>query len=246
MSKISANVVKFAKQKSIPALVMDVVGKTCTVVLSGRGKVLHNVPFIGPSPTVGDSVSVNYSTGRPLVEAGAKAIISTAPSATLSRPSPTPGETGRSSYHNDMKGLQGGSPADLSNPAEYHHLTAAQVAAIGGGEVEEAPINGIPYSREDGGWVASPSGLIAYSDDSVSNPPTQVEISAALGDPAVVGSGYSGLINDGGNSLKGYFVMSDSHYWWIVPLSRSFRTPSDASLVILALDHFTDGNGANL
>ena len=112
---------------------MDVVGKTCTIILSGRGKVLHNVPFIGPSPTVGDSVVVNYTSGRPIVEAGAKAIISTTASASLARPAATPAEGGRSSYHNDLKGIQGGADAGLSDPAEYYHLTAAQVAALGGG-----------------------------------------------------------------------------------------------------------------
>ena len=137
MSKISTNLVKFAKQKSIPALVMDVVGKTCTIILSGRGKVLHNVPFIGPSPTVGDSVVVNYTSGRPIVEAGAKAIISTTASAALARPSATPAEGGRSSYHNDLKGIQGGVEATEADPAEFYHLTLAEYEALGGGAGHE-------------------------------------------------------------------------------------------------------------
>ena len=142
MSKIASGIVKFNKQKSIPALVIDVVGNVCTVILSGRGKVLRNVPFTGSSPIVGDSVFVNYSTGRPIVETSSLALVDISTLTTTSQSKPTPLEsTIYNTNHNDLVGLQGGQPASLSGPAEYLHLTEAEHAALGGeGSDYELPI----------------------------------------------------------------------------------------------------------
>jgi hypothetical protein len=131
MSKISSSVVKFSKQKSIPAIVVDVVGRTCTVSLSGRGGVLHNVVYIGPTPTAGDPVFVNYVSGRPVVETSSGASVDSQISkAVYSIPSSPSGSGSGDNVptqkdHNSLANLQGGNPSGISGK-EYYHLTAAQ------------------------------------------------------------------------------------------------------------------------
>jgi hypothetical protein len=63
---IRAGVLSIARQRTIPAVVIDVLGSRCTVRLSGRGSILTGITFSGKTPKVGDNVSVDYSRGNPV------------------------------------------------------------------------------------------------------------------------------------------------------------------------------------
>ena len=57
-----------AKQKTIPATVIDVLGNKCSVRLSGRGSKLTGLEFVGSVPKIGDTVIVDYRNANiPLV-----------------------------------------------------------------------------------------------------------------------------------------------------------------------------------
>jgi hypothetical protein len=59
-------------------------------------------------------------------------------------------------------------------------------------------------------------GVLPYSTDNVSNPPTDAEIDAAFGTPATVGEGFRGTINDNGGNVNVWGVASTGttwHYW---------------------------------
>lgn len=56
-----------SKRKPIPAIVIDVLGKRCSVRLSGNGGKLTNLPFSGGVPYLNQNVYVDYSRGYPFV-----------------------------------------------------------------------------------------------------------------------------------------------------------------------------------
>jgi hypothetical protein len=56
-----------AKNKSVPATVIDVGGHRVTVRLHGGGR-LTGITYSGDTPIVGSEVYVGYQTGRPVVE----------------------------------------------------------------------------------------------------------------------------------------------------------------------------------
>jgi hypothetical protein len=70
MSKLAGKMVKFGKQKQIPAKIIDVLGPLCSVKLSGNGEKLTGLSYVGPTPVKGQKVIVNYQTGTPFVQTG--------------------------------------------------------------------------------------------------------------------------------------------------------------------------------
>lgn len=50
----------------------------------------------------------------------------------------------------------------------------------------------------------------------VSSPPTDAELDSAFGTPSVVGSGFTGLVNDNGGGTAEYIVWSDGTNWFYV------------------------------
>ena len=66
--KIASSVVKLAKGKIIPAIVIDVVRDLCSVRLSTRGSVLHGISYVGAPPRIGQRVYVDHKSGRPIVQ----------------------------------------------------------------------------------------------------------------------------------------------------------------------------------
>jgi hypothetical protein len=68
MPKLASGIVRFSKQKLIPALVVDVLGPFCSVRLSGTGKQITGLKYAGPIPIRGQKVTVNYQTGTPYVQ----------------------------------------------------------------------------------------------------------------------------------------------------------------------------------
>ena len=138
-TRISSEISKLSKQKIIPATVVDVLGRFCSVRLSGVGKLLHSLIFLGTSPSIGETVYVDYRSGTPIVhtttgnmdDAISAAVAGIAiPSSSQVIPSPT--ETvavGR--QHNDLSGVQGGQQASEGTPAEYYHLTEDEHSDLG-------------------------------------------------------------------------------------------------------------------
>lgn len=87
-----------------------------------------------------------------------------------------------------------------------------------------------------GSFVNNSSGstsvvsVTTYYSGSVSNPPTQTEITAILGSPFTAGPGKMFHINDSDDFTKEYFVSSDGYYWWIIPMVKtSYIEPTSAS-----------------
>ena len=59
------------------------------------------------------------------------------------------------------------------------------------------------------------------SDANVSNPPTDAELDAAFGQPAVVGDGYIAFVDDAGASAQVWLVTSDGGAWWHGQLTKA-------------------------
>ena len=55
--------------------------------------------------------------------------------------------------------------------------------------------------------------------DDVSNPPTDVELDAAFGTAAAVGTGFIGVVDDNGAGTNVYLIVSDGSDWWYVALT---------------------------
>lgn len=58
-------------------------------------------------------------------------------------------------------------------------------------------------------------GGAVYSDDNVSNPPSEAEINTAFGTAATAGAGFIGVIDDSGAGTNVYFVVSTGAKWAI-------------------------------
>lgn len=155
-SRISKDIVRLSKQKIIPVIIVDVLGKLCSVRLSETGKLLRGIKYLGTSPSVGAAAYVDYRSGTPLVHttdvnveeaitAAGGRIIATVRS-TPSRPPPEIRNPG--SFHNDMAGIQGGLPATGVDPAEYYHLAESEYNALLG----EPPDDDNQYVRMFEAW----------------------------------------------------------------------------------------------
>ena len=125
---LSSLISSTTKQKLIPAIVVDVLGKRCSVKLGGSGNIIHNLPFVGPAPVAGDAVRVNFLGRKPTVEIAsqtAQNYSTTTNSLVATKQSiPAPLETPpQSNHHNDLAGLEGGLEVADGVTAEYYHLT---------------------------------------------------------------------------------------------------------------------------
>jgi hypothetical protein len=68
MSELSKSITKLSKQKMIPAIVTNVLGPYVSVRLSGTGTRMNKLRYVGPTPSLGQLVIVNYQTGTPFVQ----------------------------------------------------------------------------------------------------------------------------------------------------------------------------------
>jgi len=124
-SSISSDIAKLSKQKTIPAVVTDVLGNLCSVRLSIRGTRLHGLKYMGTKPVIGETVYVNYQSGTPVVYTVTGNVDSSIASAVAQIPSSSSGKNVPleppmmpDHYHNDHLGLQGGAEN------EQYHLNA--------------------------------------------------------------------------------------------------------------------------
>lgn len=70
------------------------------------------------------------------------------------------------------------------------------------------------------GLIGSISTVV-FSDDDVSNPPTDAELDTAFGTPATVGAGFVGLIDDAGADANVYIALSNGISWWYTALTKA-------------------------
>lgn len=56
----------------------------------------------------------------------------------------------------------------------------------------------------------------AYSEDNVTNPPTDAELDSAFGTPSALGSGWTGILNDNGGGTNEYLCWTDGTNWFYV------------------------------
>ena len=59
--------IDLARDRVLPAVVIDVVRDRCSVRLSQNAQVMRGLPYSGGAPVIGDRVMVSYSTGAPVV-----------------------------------------------------------------------------------------------------------------------------------------------------------------------------------
>jgi len=59
-----------------------------------------------------------------------------------------------------------------------------------------------------------------YFSGNISNPPTQAELISILGTAGYRGTGYSAILNDNGDWLRVYQVVSDGLHWWYFPVVK--------------------------
>ena len=59
------------------------------------------------------------------------------------------------------------------------------------------------------------------SDANVSDPPTDAQLDAAFGTPAVVGDGYIAILDDAGAGAAVWFIASDGTNWWHGALTKA-------------------------
>lgn len=62
---------------------------------------------------------------------------------------------------------------------------------------------------------------LSVSAADVSNPPTDAELDATFGTPAVAGAGFVRLLDDGGADSNVYLVVSNGTSWWHVLLTKA-------------------------
>lgn len=56
---------------------------------------------------------------------------------------------------------------------------------------------------------------IPFSNNSVSNPPTDVELDTAFGNAADLYNGFTGILDHGGANTRVYLVaVANSTWWW--------------------------------
>jgi len=143
-SSISSDIAKLSKQKTIPAVVTDVLGNLCSVRLSIRGTRLHGLKYLGTTPIIGETVYVNYQSGTPVVYTVTGNVDSSIASAVAQIPSFSGGRNVPleppmipSVNHKDLSGLQGGLVASDVVDAEYYHLDATEYTELtDGGETD--------------------------------------------------------------------------------------------------------------
>ena len=141
-SSISSDIAKLSKQKTIPAVVTDVLGNFCSVRLSIRGTRLHGLKYLGTTPIIGETVYVNYQSGTPVVytvtgnvDSSIASAVAQIPSSSSGRSVPLEPPMIPGINHNDLSGLQGGLVASDVVDAEHYHLDATEYADLtDGGE----------------------------------------------------------------------------------------------------------------
>ena len=152
---LSSLISSTTKQKLIPAIVVDVLGKRCSIKLGGSGKIIHNLPFVGPAPVAGDAVKVNFLGRKPTVEIASQTaqnystVTNSLVATKQSIPAPLEAQT---THHNDHNGLEGGREAADGVTAEYYHLTEDQYADV---EAIDAlsQMNGFLRKTANNEWV---------------------------------------------------------------------------------------------
>jgi len=143
-SSISSDIAKLSKQKTIPAVVTDVLGNLCSVRLSIRGTRLHGLKYLGTTPIIGETVYVNYQSGTPVVytvtgnvDSSIASAVAQIPSFSSGRNVPLEPPMIPNTNHNDLSGLQGGLVASDVVDAEYYHLDATEYTELtDGGETD--------------------------------------------------------------------------------------------------------------
>lgn len=60
-----------------------------------------------------------------------------------------------------------------------------------------------------------------FSDDDVTDPPTDAELDTAFGTPAAVGAGFVGVVDDDGAGADVWLVASDGTNWWYTALTKA-------------------------
>ena len=146
MGKLVGSVVKLSKQKLIVATVLDVLGDLCSVQMSARGKAIHGVRYIGPKPSVGDTVYVDYASGAPIIRttsenleeqiAEVQRTLSAAPT-TLTVVPPSAPETPLS-HVTDWIITEDGAAVTVVGPVEVR-FPAGTLTDLGDGVVEYTP-----------------------------------------------------------------------------------------------------------
>jgi len=100
----------------------------------------------------------------------------------------------------------------------------------GGGGIEEAPIDGTPYARQDEAWVPVPTGGGGGSGAGIYLSETQT---ASGGTADFVGLGYSGILQKVASTLDAWIVLYSSAAERTADASRSYGTdPTPGSGVL--------------
>ena len=153
-----------SKQKTIPAVVIDVLGNRCSVRLSGRGTKLTGLEFVGSVPKIGDLVIVDYrSANTPMVL--------TSGSVVTAAPQPITAAVVNSGNSNPAETTPG-------NTLDWPPSDGQQYIARDGDwsvvefpadtDIEWPPSDGNNYMVRNGTWVIVPtgsSGFMQVSDD---------------------------------------------------------------------------------
>lgn len=69
--------------------------------------------------------------------------------------------------------------------------------------------------------LSTSSSSLTVSTDNVSNPPTYAELVTAFGTPAVVGEGYTALVDDNNAETTVWLCVAIGTTWWYVGLTNA-------------------------
>lgn len=80
---------------------------------------------------------------------------------------------------------------------------------------------GNPALSTEGRFHATQGIRSKYSISDTSNPPTDVQLDAAFGTPASVGSGFIAILDDAGAGANVYLIGSDGTNWWHIAITKA-------------------------
>ena len=142
---ISSALSNRAKQKTIPAVVIDVLGNRCSVRLSGRGTKLTGLEFVGSVPKIGDAVIVDYRNAN-------TPMVLTSGSVEVAAPQPVTAAVVTGTAMTPTEPTGGGTQDWPPVDGQQYVAKDGDWVVLEDVDIEWPPSDGEQYAAQDGKW----------------------------------------------------------------------------------------------